>query len=105
MRVSGRRRIGLVGFLLLIVFAFPGAARAQDRPPQQSLRLPTIAFGSAAMADWATTYHALKNYQVREANPVLRPFDHLPGRMVGLGAAIDVGMATGWNAAIRRALR
>lgn len=65
--------------------------------PAPSLRLPFTAFGAAAMADWATTYHALKNYQVREQNPLLRPLDHKPGKMVGLGAAIDFGTALGWH--------
>jgi hypothetical protein len=31
---------------------------------------PTIAAGSAATADWITTYHALKFYRVQESNPL-----------------------------------
>jgi hypothetical protein len=86
---------------LLASLALPGVAGAQDRP-EQRLKLPTMAFGAAAMADWATTYHALKYYQVREMNPVLRPLDHEPFKMVGLGAAIDVGLASSWNLVVGR---
>ena len=86
---------------LVAALALPGAAEAQDRSDQR-LKLPTVAFGAAALADWATTYHALKNYQVRESNPVLRPLDHEPFRMVGLGAAIDVGLASSWNLVVGR---
>lgn len=91
---GGRLLRGLC--LCVLVFSVPQAALAQDRPGP-GLRLPITAFGAAAMADWATTYHALKNYHVREANPLLRPIDHHPGKMVGVGAAIDVGLAAGWH--------
>src|SRR5438105_4116833 len=90
----------LVMVTLLVVLALPGTTAAQDRP--QSLKLPTMMFGAAALADWATTYHALKNYDVREANPFLRPLDREPGKMVGLGAAIDVGLTAGWNYSVGR---
>jgi hypothetical protein len=68
-------------------------ASAQDR----GLRAATIAASTAAAADWASTYHALKYFRVRETNPLLRPLDHQPGAMVSLGAAIDVGAVTAWN--------
>ena len=87
--------------LCVLMLAAPVGAHAQQEPPTSrpatSLRLPFIAFGAAAMADWASTYHALKNYQVREQNPLLRPLDHEPGKMVALGAAIDLGTAVGWH--------
>lgn len=98
MRVCGGS-ISAVMVLLLLIVLPPRQALAQERP---GLRLPMTVFGAAAAGDWATTYHALKNYQVREANPLLRPFDHRPGKMVGLGAAIDVGLATGWNYSVGR---
>jgi hypothetical protein len=66
------------------------------------LTLPTIVAGAAATGDWITTYHALKNYRLREANPLLRPFDDSPARVVWLGAAMDVGGVTAWNLAVGR---
>ena len=71
---------------------------AQDSP----LRIATIAASAAAAADWASTYHALKNYQLREANPLLRGLDHKPGSMVALGAAIDAGGVMAWNMTVGR---
>lgn len=83
---------------LIIVFLFPAFVGAQDG----RLKLPTIAAGAAAAADWATTYHALKNFRVRETNPLLRPLDHSPSSLVSLGAAIDVGAFSVWNVAVGR---
>jgi hypothetical protein len=86
-------RIGLaVGLSILL----PAAASADD------LRVPTIAASAAAAADWASTYHALKYYKVREVNPLLRPFDREPGAMISLGAAIDIGVVSAWNVALGR---
>jgi hypothetical protein len=87
-----RRSVPKVAVLLSLCL-LPSAASAQDK----SLRAATIAAGAAAAADWASTYHALKYYRVRETNPILRPYDHAPGRMISLGAAIDVGGITAWN--------
>ena len=72
---------------------WPAPAVAQDG----QLRAATIAASAAAAADWASTYHALKFYQVRETNPLLRPIDHRPGAMVSLGALMDAGGVTAWN--------
>jgi hypothetical protein len=90
----------LVTFTVIAILALPEWVQAQDKP--QPLTLPTVMFGAAALSDWATTYHALKNYHVREANPLLRPFDGEPARMVTLGAAIDVGLAASWNYSVGR---
>lgn len=73
----------------------PSAAVADGAP--SSLRIATIAASVAAAADWASTYHALKNYHVRETNPLLSSLDHKPGQMIALGAAIDAGAMTAWN--------
>ena len=70
------------------------AAEAAARP---SLRIPTIAAGIAAGADWATTYHALTNYRVREMNPLLKPWYDSPGQLVSMGALMDVGAVSAWN--------
>jgi hypothetical protein len=59
-------------------------------------------FAAAAAADWMTTYHGIKYYRLREANPLLRPFDRTPGKMVLLGAAIDVGAAAAWHHTVGR---
>lgn len=83
---------------LLIVSLCPCVAGAQDaidRGP--SLRIPTIAASVAAAADWATTYHAVTNYQIHETNPLLKPWYDSPGKMVGVGALMDVAGITVWN--------
>jgi hypothetical protein len=82
-------------FVLLLVALAPSAASAQDLKP--SLRLPTIAASAAAAADWATTYHALQNYHVRETNPLLQRWQSSPGQLVTVGAAMDAAAFTAWN--------
>lgn len=54
-------------------------------------------FATAAAADWATTYYGIKHFRLRETNPLISRFDRSPGKMVLLGAAIDVGAVTAWN--------
>jgi hypothetical protein len=83
---------------LIVVLCLPATAFAQER----SLKIPTIAAGAAAAADWASTYHALKNYRVYEQNPLLRPFQESPGPMVSLGAVMDVGAVSAWNLTVGR---
>ena len=83
---------------LLLLCAVPGAAAAQEA----TLRVPTMAASAAAAADWASTYHALKYYKVREVNPILRPFDSNPGSMVTLGGLIDAGGFSAWNLTVGR---
>jgi hypothetical protein len=91
MLTTGRGR--RLAAALLVVCLFPSLAQAQ----QPSLRIPTIAASAAAAADWATTYHALTNYKVRETNPLLRPWYDAPGQMIGMGAMMDLGGVTAWN--------
>jgi hypothetical protein len=91
-----RRRALRIGLAIGLSIGLPAAAWADD------LKVPTIAASAAAAADWASTYHALKYYKVREVNPLLRAFDHEPGAMISLGAAIDVGMVSAWNVAVGR---
>jgi hypothetical protein len=57
---------------------------------------------AAATADWVSTYHALKFYQVRETNPLLQPFQRDPGKLVTVGAAIDAATFTTWNITVGR---
>ena len=85
---------------LVVVLCLPATAFAQEQ--QRSLRIPTIAAGAAAAADWASTYHALKHYRVYEQNPLLRPFQESPGPMVSLGAVMDVGAVSAWNMTVGR---
>ncbi|HEX5109517.1 MAG TPA: hypothetical protein VFV95_13765 [Vicinamibacterales bacterium] len=95
---SGRRGTAIALFLFLCLC--PSIVRGQDEllgTQDQSLRRATIAASAAAAADWISTYHALKYYQLREGNPLLRPIDHSPGRMVTVGALIDLGGITAWN--------
>jgi len=89
----------LVSTCVLVVF-LPTAVWGQttDIPRSApSLKLPTIVASAAAAADWASTYHALKYYQLREVNPILRPFDDSPGQLISIGAVIDVGAMSLWN--------
>jgi hypothetical protein len=86
---------------LLVAILVPSAAFAQEPAlaPQGGARLywPTIAAGTAATADWITTYHALKFYKVQETNPLLKPLQTSPARMVSLGGIIDVAGVSAWN--------
>jgi hypothetical protein len=84
--------------LVLCVSLLPNLAQAQSI----SLKPPTIAASAAAAADWATTYHALKYYKLREANPLLQRLSGSPGPLVSIGAAIDVGAVSAWNLSIGR---
>jgi hypothetical protein len=85
---------------LLIVCALPAPGLAQEASP--ALKWPTIAASAAAAADWATTYHALKNYQVREVNPLLRPWQETPGKLVTAGAVMDTVAFSAWNVTMGR---
>src|SRR5688572_33267939 len=77
----------------------PGTASAQELRP--SLRIPTTIASVAAAADWASTYHAMSNYHVRETNILLQPWQESPGKLVVVGAAIDVATFTAWNKFVR----
>jgi hypothetical protein len=85
---------------LLVVSLLPAMAAAQDVPPR--LKLPTIAASAAAAADWASTYHGLKYYNLRETNPLLQSFQKSPGRLVTVGAAIDAATFSAWNVTMGR---
>jgi len=50
----------------LVAYGSPNPAAAQGG----GLKLPTFAASTAAAADWASTYHALKHYRVRETAAV-----------------------------------
>jgi hypothetical protein len=94
-------------FVLLIgLWAVPDYASAQEFgggvERSRSLRYDAIAASTAAAADWASTYHALKYYNVRETNPLLRGLDDSPGRMITLGAAIDAGAISAWTMTVGR---
>jgi hypothetical protein len=92
-----RARILRITALGVCISLLPGFAAAQD-----GLRAPTIAASAAAAADWASTYYALTHFRVREMNPILSPLQDKPGRMVSMGALIDVGIVSGWNLGIGR---
>jgi len=81
---------------LLVAIVVPSAAFAQGAQ-RNRLLFPTIAAGTAATADWITTYHALKFYKVQETNPLLKPMQHTPMRMVSVGGVIDVAGVAAWN--------
>jgi hypothetical protein len=83
-----------------IVCLLPGIVSAQEQ--RKSLRLPTFAASTAAAADWASTYHALKYYNLRETNPMLQSFQADPGRLVTVGAAIDAAAFSTWNVTVGR---
>lgn len=83
---------------LFLVCLLPAVASAQD----DGLRMPTMAASAAAAADWASTYHALKYYKVREANPLLRPLDGSPMSLITVGGLIDAGAFSVWNVTVGR---
>jgi len=85
---------------LLVLCLVPGLASAQDN--LDSLRVPTIAASVAAAADWASTYHALKYYNLRETNPLLQPFQKSPGQLVTMGAVMDAAAFSAWNVTVGR---
>lgn len=85
----------LLAALFLVSF-LPAVASAQEG----MLKIPTIAASAAAAADWASTYHALKYYKVREMNPLLQPFQNYPATLVSMGALIDAGTISAWNLTI-----
>jgi len=89
-------RFKLILLISVLAVVFPRELFAQEERPS-GLRLPTTAFAAAAAADWATTYHGIKYFRLREANPMLRPLDDTPGKMVLLGGAIDVASVMAWN--------
>jgi hypothetical protein len=74
---------------------------ASAQEPPKSLKLPTIVASAAAAADWASTYHALTFYNLRETNPLLQSFDS-PGKLVSTGAAIDAATFSTWNLTMGR---
>jgi hypothetical protein len=86
--------------VLFMVSMYPAVATAQEG--SSSLKIPTYAASVASAADWATTYHALKYYKVREVNPLLSPFQSSPGSLVTMGAMIDVGAYSAWNLTVGR---
>jgi hypothetical protein len=73
-------------------------AAASDNP----LKIPTMAASAAAAADWASTYHALKFYKVREVNPLLRHLEKSPSSLITMGGFIDAGSMTAWNLTVGR---
>ncbi len=90
-------RLNLIVLVTVLAVVCPRPASAQQEPRTDGLRVPTTMFASAAAADWATTYYAIKHYRLRETNPLIRRFERTPARMVLIGAAIDVGAVTAWN--------
>jgi hypothetical protein len=100
--MSVLHRFSRTAAVVVSLCALPAVCTAQARPESQTLRNATMAASAAAAADWASTYHALKFFQVRETNPVLRPFDRSPGKLISLGAAIDIGAISAWNVTVGR---
>ena len=97
---SGWRLVAAV-FVVSLFVGLIGAssASAQELRPGLSpnLRIPTTVASIAAAADWASTYHAMTNYHVRETNFLLRGLQNSPGKLVIAGAAIDAATFTAWN--------
>ena len=94
------RTLRVLAAALLIAILVPSLAAAQEvqqQPVSGRLLWPTIAAGTAATADWITTYHAIRFYKVQEQNPLLKPFQAKPAGMVSLGGVIDVAGMSAWN--------
>ena len=92
--LKGWRLVAAV-FVVSLFTGLNNTASAQELRP--SLRIPTTIASVAAAADWASTYHAMSNYHVRETNIFLQPFQKSPGKLVLVGAAIDAASFTAWN--------
>lgn len=86
--------------VLLLILVLPSVAAPQTQDGR--LKLPTMLAGAASAADWASTYHALKYYKVREANPLLRRFESSPASLVTVGGLIDTGTFSAWNLTVGR---
>ena len=92
--LKGWRLVAAV-FVVSLFTGLNNTVSAQELRP--SLRIPTTIASVAAAADWASTYHAMSNYHVRETNIFLQPFQKSPGKLVLVGAAIDAASFTAWN--------
>ena len=92
------RRLFVFAAALLVATVVPSTAFAE----QGRLYWPTVAASTAATADWLTTYHALKFYRVQEQNPMLKPFQSNPGRLVSMGGMMDVAGISAWNLTVGR---
>ena len=91
--------------LLLVAAIFvlgTATAFAQQGQGRGRLYWPTVAAGTAATADWITTYHALKYYKVQEQNVVLKPLQSNPDRLVSIGGVMDVAGVSAWNLTVGR---
>jgi hypothetical protein len=97
MLVSRKLRVFAAALLVVTVIVPSTASAGQGR-----LYWPTVAASTAATADWVTTYHALKFYRVREQNPMLKPFQSSPGRLVSMGGVMDVAGISAWNMTVGR---
>ena len=93
------RKVRVLAAALLVALIVPSAATAQD-VSRGRLYWPTIAAGTAATADWVTTYHALKFYRVQETNPLLKPMQTTPAKMITVGGVMDVAGVAAWNLTI-----
>jgi hypothetical protein len=94
-------RVGRLSAAVVAVSLFPGIASAQGTP-ENRLKIPTAVAGAAAAADWASTYYALKHFELRETNPMLRGLQQSPGQLVSVGAAIDAAAFSAWNVTVGR---
>ena len=92
------RRLAAAVFVVSVLSGLSSTASAQELRP--SLKLPTTIASITAAADWASTYHAMSNYHVRETNILLQPWQKSPGKLVLIGAAIDAASFVGWNTVI-----
>ena len=99
--IPSGRRLSTAVFVVSLCAGLLGAssASAQELRPglNSSLKMPTTIASIAAAADWASTYHAMTNYHVRETNFLLRGLQDSPGKLVVAGAAIDAATFTAWN--------
>ena len=93
---SGWRLVAAV-FVVSLLPELMGAGSASAQELRPRLKGPTTIASIAAAADWASTYHALSNYHVRETNFLLRGLQNSPGKLVIAGAAIDAATFTAWN--------
>jgi hypothetical protein len=96
-------RVGRLSAAVVVLTLCPGVALAQvPAKPDSRLKIPTAVAGAAAAADWASTYYALKHFELRETNPMLQGLQQSPGQLVSVGAAIDAAAFSAWNVTVGR---
>ena len=101
--------LGLENELVGITHECDYPATITDRPRLTASRISHETMTSAeidhavrSQLDGHGSIYDLDENRLRELNPVLRPIDHEPGKMISAGALMDAGLVSGWNLTVGR---